>query len=328
MITKATAVANSNIAFIKYWGNIDDALRIPQNSSISMTLDGLFTRTTVEWENTQHEDILTINGEIASPIAQQRVQHFLSQIRQRYGVTGYATVTSENNFPMGVGIASSASSFAALAKAATASAGLSLEERELTTVARLGSGSASRSISEGYVKWHQGDSHETSFAESIAGQAHWALTDLIVVADEKHKKYGSTQGHTLAQTSDLQAGRLTHIGERVAAVEMAIQKRDFELLAKTAELDSNLMHAVMMTSNPALFYWQPLSLRIMDTVRILREEKGYAVFYTLDAGPNVHCVVSEQDIEPVKAALLQIPDVKTVIQARVGRGAYIADNNS
>lgn len=319
---RTTAKANSNIAFIKYWGNTDHHLRLPQNASISMNLEGLQTVTTVEWQDSQAHDKLTLNNETATGKAVERIQQYMDMFRERYGVQEYAHVTSENNFPMGAGIASSASSFAALATAAAYAAQLDLSEKELTTLARLGSGSASRSVPTGFVMWHQGDSHETSYAETIADENHWPLIDIVAIVSDQHKKVGSTHGHPLADTSDLQAGRLLHVNQRLQEVQDAILNKDFEKMADVVELDSNLMHSVMMTSQPSLFYWEPASLTVMHLVRQLRQE-GVEVFYTLDAGPNVHCIVTENSFERVQAELKQVDSIKNILSARAGQGAQV-----
>lgn len=321
-IAQAKARASSNIAFIKYWGNQDDALRIPVNSSISMNLAGLFTETVVRWDDGLSADRLVLNGKEADHGAYQRVVDHLDVLRERLGITAHAEVTSANNFPMGAGIASSASSFAALTMAGIRAIDATISEKELTTLARLGSGSASRSIPNGYVYWHMGDHHENSYAESVASADHWNLVDVIAVISDTHKAVGSTRGHATAQTSDLQGGRLSHVEARLETVKDAILNRDFSLLAPVVEHDSNLMHAVMMTSQPALFYWMPTSLVVMDAVRQWRAE-GLNVCYTLDAGPNVHCICTAEDAPQIIQRVKQITGVLEVLQAGVGGEAII-----
>lgn len=323
---QATARANANIAFIKYWGNDDDALRLPSNSSLSMNLEGVFTRTTVIWDDTLEADVLQLNGKTAEGAALARVAEHLEFIRERLNIGEYARVESENNFPMGAGIASSAAAFAALTVAAVSAAGAELSERELSTIARLGSGSASRSIPTGFVEWHKGDSHETSFAESFAMPEHWGLVDVIAVTSEAHKEVGSRVGHTSAGTSDLQSARVAGAAERVDRCRQAILDRDFATFADVVEHDSNLMHAVMMTSRPPLFYWQPASLVVMDAVRRWRAE-GLRVCYTLDAGPNVHCITVAEDTAEVEKRLATLYGVVGVRTAYVGRGATIETLN-
>lgn len=319
---QAEARANSNIAFIKYWGNRDERLRLPQNSSLSMNLEGVFTTTRVTWEPNLLRDQLTLNGQRADEGALARVSEHLTMLRHHFGIDLYAQVISENNFPMGAGIASSASSFAALTVAAVEAAHLTVSERELTTIARLGSGSASRSVPAGFVEWFKGDSHDTSYAESFAPAAHWTLVDVVAIVSSSHKEVGSRQGHTTANTSDLQPARVAGAELRLKLCKQAVLERDFMTFAEVVELDSNLMHAVMMTSQPPLFYWQPASLTVMERVRQLRHD-GVQVCYTLDAGPNVHCLCMAEDQEQVEQALRQITGVMDVRTASVGGGAAI-----
>lgn len=315
---KATARAFSNIAFIKYWGNSNDTLRIPQNSSLSMNLDGLYTETTVEWDHTLEGDSLHLNGELATGVALKRVSTHLDHLRKRLNLSVAARVTSANNFPMGAGIASSASAFAALTKAAVAAASAEISEREMTTLARLGSGSASRSIPAGFVEWHKGDNHDSSFAESIAAVDHWDLVDVIAIISEAHKATTSSRGHQTAQTSDLQSARVAGAEERLQICKAALLSRDFAAFAEVVEKDSNLMHAVMMTSNPPLFYWEPATLTVMRAVREWRENDQLLVCYTLDAGANVHCICVRDDTDIVRERLAGLSGVTSVRVARTG----------
>ncbi len=169
----AIASAHPNIALIKYWGNRDNALRLPANGSISMNLAGLETCTRVTWkvQSETDDDSLTINDSTVTGPGLQRVSAFLDLVRQMAGIEWRADVSSQNNFPAGAGIASSASAFAALALAATKAAGLELSEQELSRLARRGSGSACRSIPGGFVEWQAGTGDQDSFAFSIGPKA-------------------------------------------------------------------------------------------------------------------------------------------------------------
>ena len=167
-ICSVAALAHPNIAAIKYWGNRDDALRLPINGSISINLDGLFTRTSISFQSSLPFDELIINGREVAGSALERVSLILDLVRKMAGIKEQAEIVSENNFPSGAGIASSASAFAALALAASKAAGLDLSERALSRLARRGSGSAARSIPNGFVEWQMGTSDEDSFAYSIA----------------------------------------------------------------------------------------------------------------------------------------------------------------
>jgi diphosphomevalonate decarboxylase len=318
----ASAQASPNIAFIKYWGNRDDALRLPSNGSISMNLDGLATHTSVSFQPSLPFDELIINGHEVTGHALQRVSDFLDLVRELAHLDQRAEVVSENNFPVGAGIASSASAFAALALAAARAAGLDLIEADLSRLARRGSGSACRSVPGGFVEWQMGDGGQDSFATSIAPPEHWPLADCIAIVHTGHKKTGSTEGHALAATSPLQAARLADAPRRLDLCRRAIQARDIQALGAVVELDSDMMHAVMMTSSPALMYWQPASLAIMQAVRTWREQ-GLPVCYTLDAGPNVHVLCPADQAGAVGDRLRTLPEVSDVLNARVGGPAQL-----
>ncbi len=287
-----------------------------------MNLDGLYTRTTVSFQRSLPYDELIINGrEIAGP-ALERVSCVLDLVREMARTGEQAEVVSENNFPSGAGIASSASAFAALALAASKAAGLSLSEAALSRLARQGSGSACRSIPGGFVEWYAGQSDADSFAASIAPAAHWSLVDCIAIISDAHKKTGSTEGHAVADTSPLQAARVADAPRRLDLCRRAVLDCDFPLLAGIVELDSDMMHAVMMTSHPALHYWMPASLEIMKAVQNWRQE-GLSACYTVDAGPNVHVLCAEHDAAEVERRLQAFAGVKKVLTARPGGPARL-----
>ena len=321
----ATAVANPNIAFVKYWGNRDNELRLPANGSISMNLEGLITQTCVTFDLGLQADSLTLNGVPAGGKTLARLSAFLDTVRRLAGKIVYASVTTENNFPTGAGIASSASAYAALALSASRALGMDLVERDLSRLARLGSGSACRSIPGGFVEWQKGQTDADSYAYSIAPPEHWALTDLVAVVQSERKPVGSSEGHWLAGSSPLQKARLYGVNRRLDDCRDAILNRDFEALGRVVELDSNLMHAVMMTSSPPLLYWQPASLAIMKQV-IHWRQKGMPVCYTLDAGPNVHVLCPGSAALQLRPLILAMPGVRQVLQAAPGGPAHLADD--
>lgn len=326
-MTTATAEAHPNIAFIKYWGNRDNTLRLPMNGSISMNLDGLTTRTSVSFQPSLPFDELVINGHEIAGAGLQRVSQILDLIRGMSNIKDHAEVVTENNFPSGAGIASSASAFAALALAGSKAAGLNLSERELSRLARRGSGSASRSVPGGFVEWQAGTTDEDSFAFSIAPPDHWTLVDLVAVVSAAHKKTGSTEGHAIAPTSPLQAARVEDAPRRLDLCRQAILQKDFNSFASIVELDSDMMHAVMMTSAPALHYWQPASLAVMESARAWRAD-GLPVCYTVDAGANVHVITVESEAHVVEKNLRAISGVNDVLVARAGGAAKIVANGN
>ena len=318
----ATAIAHPNIALIKYWGNRDHALRLPSNGSISITLGDLDTQTTVTFKSSLGLDELTLNGVSISGPGLSRVSDHLNVIRKLTDISFKARVVSESNFPMGAGIASSASGFAALTLAACSAAGLNLTPQELSRISRLGSGSACRSIFGGYVEWSRGENDLESFAHPLVDREYWMLIDLIAVVEKEHKSIGSSHGHQLADSSPLQVARVEDTERRLHICREAILGRDFSSLASIAEEDSNMMHAVMMTSSPSLLYWRPATLAIMHSVMNWRSD-GLDVFYTIDAGANVHCICSPDMEDEIKNLLIEIPGVQEIIRASVGDDAYL-----
>jgi diphosphomevalonate decarboxylase len=321
--TKATAVANPNIAFIKYWGKADQALNLPANPSLSMNLAALTTATTVEFRPGLHFDMVTIDGQAASGVTQGRVVAHLDRVRALAGAEDRAWVVSRSDFPAGTGLASSASGFAALSLAATRAAGLHLGEAELSRLARLGSGSACRSVPAGFTLW-EGDSDRTSFARQIVPPDHWDLRDVIAIVTREHKVVGSQEGHSLAQTSPFYTARLATVPGLLATVRGGIEKRDLVTLGLAMEAEALAMHGVMMTSRPSLLYWLPGTVAALQAVRTWRTE-GLAVYFTLDAGPNVHCFCAAGDAAEVEKRLRSVPGVSAIITSGPGAGVRLVD---
>ncbi len=315
----ATAISHPNIAFIKYWGNRDNTLRLPVNGSISMNLDGLFTRTTVTF-NSSKQDSLTINEHPVIGKGLERVSYILDLVRQMANINERAEVSSSNNFPAGAGIASSAAAFAALALASSRAAGLTLSEGQLSRLARRGSGSASRSIPGGFVEWQMGTGDDDSVAVSIAPPEHWALADCVAIVNASHKKTGSTEGHAIAGTSPLQNARVADTPRRLDICRTAILNKDFDTFANIIEHDSDIMHSVMMTSNPPLMYWQAATVGIFHAVREWRAS-GLPVGYTVDAGANVHVICLAEYANETEKRLRELSGVSDVLVAGVGGAA-------
>lgn len=320
--SSATAVAHPNIAFIKYWGNRDNDLRLPMNGSISMNLANLTTRTRVTFDSSFPTDIFDLNGKRQTGDSLARVVKHLDFIRGLRGFATHAHVFSENSFPTGAGIASSASAFAALTLATVGALGLEIPEPNLSRLARRGSGSACRSIPAGITEWRKGRSDLDSFAVTVAAPEYWQLADCIAIVEEDHKQVGSTEGHVTAATSPLQAARVGDSERRLDICRNAIQKKDFQALADIIELDSNMMHAVMMTSKPPLFYWQPATLNIMQAIQAWRKT-GLPTACTLDAGANVHVICEAEKAEVIQRRLTALPGVRQVIKSAVGGAAHL-----
>ena len=317
-MSKATAVAHPNIAFAKYWGRIDDTLNLPANPSVSMNLAALTTVTTVEFRPGLPVDRVMIDDRPAVGEAMDRVVAHLERVRALAGSAAKAWVVSRNDFPAGTGLASSSSAFAALSLAASEAAGLELDERALSRLARLGSGSACRSVPSGFCLW-EGESDETSYARQVVGPGHWDLVDAIAVVDRQHKVVGSQIGHGLASTSPLHDARVSVVPVWLEAMLTGIRDRNLGAFGPYIEADALAMHGVMMTSEPSLLYWVPATVSVLQAVRSWRQE-GLGVYFTLDAGPNVHCLCERDDAADIEQRLRNLSGVEDVLVSGVGTG--------
>ena len=323
---KTTVVAPANIAFIKYWGKRLDKLRLPLNDSISMNLSDAYTTTTVEYFSSLECDDISFVGESISESESQRITKHLDRIRKFAHKKIYAKVVTKNSFPKGTGIASSASGFAALSLAGVRAIGLSLSEKELTILARLGSGSAARSIPDGFVWWHAGRKSADSYAESLYPSTWWDLCDMVCVVSKEAKKISSAEGMDAIKTSPNWRSRVEQIPEKIIAMQDALRAKDIHAFGTLIEEDAISMHCVMMTQNPPLFYWNDVTLRVMDCVYALRES-GIPAYYTMDAGPNVHVLCEEKNMEIVNTALQHVAGVQSVIVNHPSVGAHCIEQH-
>ncbi len=324
----ATFAATPNIAVVKYWGKRDDNLILPTNSSSSMTLDSLKTRTTVMFDSTLKKDQLWLNGKKVdlenNSEAKERLKQ-LEVIRKRAGITDHCRIVSINGFPTAAGFASSASGLAALACAASKAAGLTLTQIELSILARMGSGSASRSVMGGFVEWQKGEKVDgsDSIAVQIAPPEYWPEIRLIsVVLKETKKKVSSRAGmkQTIV-TSPLYKARMQYIDKVTSEMENAIKTRNFEKFAELTMRDSNNMHAVMLDTWPPIKYMNDKSFEVIEAVHRLNETTGKIIAaYTFDAGPNAHIYTTEQNVPKVLEMLKQISGVKKTVISKPGKG--------
>jgi len=323
---KATAIAPSNIAFIKYWGKKNQELKLPENASISMTLDdNISTKTTVEFLEDLENDILEINEENQGGKKLAKVSKFLDIIRKMAGINLKAKVISENTFPAGTGLSSSASGFAALALAGSKAAGLDLKEKELSILARLGSGSASRSIPSGFVKWLDGDTSETSYSKTIFEKSHWDLTDVVAVVSSEIKQISSTDGQKSTGTSPFYDLRLKNLNQKIEKIEKAIAEKNFTEFGKILEADALELHSIMLTSQPSLIYLSPGSIKIMNQVKEWRK-KGLEVYFSLNTGENIHLICKQEDAQKIQTELKKLNFVRRVIASKIGDGARIINS--
>ena len=173
-----------------------------------------------------------------------------------------------------------------------------------------------------FVEWPLGGDDQSSYAHSIAPAGHWDLSDAVAIIDISHKLVGSSEGHALADTSPLQAARVATAPDRLVQARSAVLARDFAALAQVVELDSLLMHAVMMTSQPVLMYWQPATIAVLQAVSQWRKA-GLPACTTIDAGPNVHILCPAEAVNEVVRRVQAIPGVRKVLTARPGGPAQL-----
>jgi diphosphomevalonate decarboxylase len=318
---KATAIANSNIAFVKYWGKKDEHLNLPTNSSIAMTLDeNVSTKTTVEFSDAYKEDEFVLDNIKQTGEKLQRVSKFLDIVRGKAKSELRAKVVSVNSFPTGSGIASSASGFAALASSSTEALGLKLTESELSALARRGSGSAARSIHGGFVEW------ENESAKQIKNENHWPeLRDIIVVLSSKEKQISSREGMKLTvETSELYKKRVAGINMILFKVRRAILNKDFPGLMESLMKDSDNLHDCMSDTKPRLNYLNDDSHKIKNIIKTMNA-KVIKAGYTFDAGPNAHIITLDIYVEEIMHLLKQF-NCKKII-SKVGKGITYSEEH-
>jgi diphosphomevalonate decarboxylase len=322
---KQTAVAPSNIAFIKYWGKKDEILRLPANGSMSMNLSNLLTTTTVEFSPSLKEDVIILNGKTEVTTASRGIKQ-LERIRKRAGIKEKAKVVTENNFPTGTGLSSSASGFAALTVAAVAAAGLQLSGKDVSILARQGSGSACRSIPDGFVEWLDGDTSETSFAVSLHGPDYWDITDVVCIVSTSKKEFSSSEGQKIADSSPFYSIRLQNINAKIKRMHKILEEKDFQAFGELVEDEALELHAIYLTSHPSLIYLLPGSLKVMHAVKRWRAE-GLEVYFTLNTGQDIHLICRKKDAKKVKELAEEIPEVQKTIINEPANGARLVDTH-
>ncbi len=323
---KETAIAPSNIAFTKYWGRKHEILRLPENGSISMSLSHLLTTTTVEFSDQYEQDEVIINGGGLEDGEDARVIKHLDRIREMAGITNKAKVVSNNNFPSGTGLSSSASGFAALTVAAASSAGLKLSEKELSILARQGSGSACRSIPGGFVEWLDGDTSDTSYAVQIFPTDYWDIADVVAVVSTSKKEVSTSVGQQTAKSSEFMPIRIAHMEERNNEMRKFIEDKDFPKFGELLEAEALELHSIMLTQRPGLIYWTPESLMVMKLVRHWRTD-GIEVYFTVNTGQDVHLLCQQKDADAVKAKLEELEEVRDIIVNTPGEGTRLSQNH-
>ncbi|MEI8230252.1 MAG: diphosphomevalonate decarboxylase [Candidatus Peregrinibacteria bacterium] len=314
---KATAIASPNIAFIKYMGRKDEVLRLPENGSISMNVSNLLTTTTVEFAEHYAKDEVLLDGETEEGEGSRVVKH-LDRIRKLAGIQAFAKVVSKNTFPTGTGLSSSSSGFAALTVAGSAAAGLQLHERELSILARQGSGSACRSIPDGFVEWVDGATSEESYAKTIFPADHWDLADVVAIASTERKAISSSIAHSTVADGPYYRSRIARMPGKIVRCKELLETKDFRAFGELIEEEALDLHVIFMSAG--IIYLTPQSLEIIKRVPFWRSQ-GLSVYFTLNTGQDVHLICERADAESVVAELKKLSVVREVIVSGPGRGA-------
>ena len=318
-MTIAAARAFPNIALVKYWGKRDEDLILPAAGSLSLTLDAFATTTSVQVMPSAEADAFDLNGSTATGEAARRVSTFLDHVRALAGSAAHARVTSTNEAPTGAGLASSAAGFAALATAASAAYGLDLDRRELSRLARRGSGSAARSIVPEVAVWHAGHDDHSSFAEPVDAPD---MRMVIVTVDTAQKTVSSREAmRRTAATSPYFPAWISSTEQSLAEMVDACAADDFTRIGEITESHALRMHGAIEACDPPIRYLAPRSVAVFDAVAALRAQgvEGYA---TADAGPNVAVLVRPEHAQRLCDSLAELGEARLV---GPGAGATLID---
>ena len=313
--------AHTNIALIKYWGKRNDDLFLPMNSSLSLTLDAFYTDTSVTVDATLKEDEFFLNGIKQDMAETKKISRFLNLFRESASNSTYAKVESYNHVPTAAGLASSASAFAALAGAANEGYQLQLDNQSLSTYARRGSGSSTRSIYGGLVEWTMGygDDSDSSYAIKV-DDATWDI-GMIVIAINKHKKKLSSRVgmKQTVETSPFYPVWVTEAKKDLELIKEAIKKKDFITFGEITESNGMKMHATMLGATPPISYWEPDSVKAINKVKEIRNN-GIPCYVTMDAGPNVKVLCRQSQMSDILNELKTSFTSDQLICSTVGDG--------
>jgi diphosphomevalonate decarboxylase len=311
-VSQGTAIAHPNIALVKYWGKQPGPGNLPATPSLSITLDTLTTTTSV---TTSSRDLFVLNGE---SVEDAKIRRFLTELRCTFEVPPLE-IETENNFPTGCGLASSASGFAALITAIDRALGLNMDVPTRSSWARRGSGSAARSIVGGFGVLRDDGVDWT--AQQVLEPREWPLKVVIGVTAREKKSISSTEGmeHSRLTSPFFTSWVQSTENDFDFALE-AVADRDFDALARIAEASCLKLHALMFSSEPGLIYWNGATVDGLHRIRSLRKS-GVPAFFTVDAGPQVKAVCAPTHLNQVIEAIAALPGVKDVLVAGLGDGA-------
>ncbi len=310
LTSPTTAFAPSNIALIKYWGKRDAELNLPFNSSLSLSLGDKGATTTISVHHGD-SDLIVINNAImpTDSAFASRTSSFLDLFRTPE--VKYFHIDSHVNIPIAAGLASSACGYAALVKALNQFFNWELDNKALSILARLGSGSASRSIEHGFVEWHAGVKADGLDSYSEALPEEWpeiCLALLMISTEEKEMSSRFAMQHTVA-TSPYYKSWITTATKDLPELKKAIAQYDFFRLGEISESNSEAMHATMLAAAPPINFSQPETYENKILIQKLRRQ-GLEIFFSQDAGPNLMLIFLEKDLVTVKENIKGLEIIK------------------
>ena len=315
---RATAQAQPNIALIKYWGKRDVTRNLPAVGSISITLADLYTTMSVDFERGVRADRLVVNG-VENSAMLARVTRCLDAVAG--ADRGRAEVMSNSNFPIAAGLASSASSFAALVVAAAAASQKDHTRAQLASLAGRASGSAARSLLGRFVELQ--NTEQDIVVSSLCSGDDWPLQVVVAITASGPKAVGSTEAMELSRTTSPFYERWVEQQQAdLDEARAAIAAKDFARLASVAEHNCLKMHSVMWGSRPPMVYWNSATLACMEAIRDM-QSAGVATFFTIDAGPQLKAVCEPAEVEKVRDVLASVPGVEDVLVTGLGAGARL-----
>jgi len=322
-----TVKTHANISLIKYWGKRDEVLFLPTKSSLCIALSELTTTTSIT-QAAGDQDEISINWQVTTEISHKKIIDFLTLFRTLYGIKQFFAITTHNNFPTAAGLASSSSGFAALALALNAFSKLNLSEKELSILARQGSGSASRSVCGGFITWHRGENElgTDSYAEQTFDAQHWPeFRVLVIVVRNDAKKVSSREGMRITtSTSPSYQTWLTNSAQRMPLIVEAIRNKNLHEVGELAEADWAEMQQTMLDSQPQLDYWTPTSRDVMQAIKTLRSA-GIPCYFTTEAGPNVKLICLENNVQTIIKTLREIDGVLDIIACKVAQAPIVTE---
>ncbi len=312
MSNVVTSIAYANIALVKYWGKRLDGNNAPATPSISLGLEALRTETIIE-RISEKIDLVELDGQKADSKTTNRIINYLDHWRWNDLIEGFFKVSSKNYFPTGAGLASSASGFAALATALSGFSTKKIDRLELSKLARIGSGSAARSIPGG-ISAMVTNSDPSARKIIDSSEIPWGM--VVAVVDAPSKEIGSTEGMILSrETSPYYNAWLKTAREDYKAMLPAIKEFDLERVGKIAEANALAMHACMSATRPSLVYWSEATITLLRKVKEWRLD-GIQVYATIDAGPHVCLLANLSDLAKIAEKTKHISGVKKVFSSK------------